>query len=285
MLVTKPPFFDGETVQRGPRVLNDLLRRVVLEDALDALEKASIPVMLLKGALLAYWVYNDSAARQVGDVDLLVPEGAFPEAIKALASKGYYPDRPIHTHERTLRAHGIPLTIDLHRALFPKYRYRLSARDLFRRGSRDRRIFGFSVILPDPYDVCAHLVGHAAAAHQMPLDSRTISDIELISQKFGLSAEHCASHLERTGLARAARYVLGQANAQTDFAGQILEELRPDSVGQALADAELTLSKHFSADSIPARIGGHLTNATLGMVAAAALIAIADRICSWQESE
>ena len=119
-LATRPAFFEGATAERGPRALNDLVRRVVLKEVLGCLAGAGIPVMPLKGALLAYWVYDDPSERRVSDVDLLVPEKSFEAAIAKLAGQGYHAEPAIQTHERTLRSRDVPMTVDLHRSLFPR---------------------------------------------------------------------------------------------------------------------------------------------------------------------
>ena len=134
MRLAADPVFQTDA---GPRALHDLVRRMVLREALGALAERGIPVMPLKGALLAYWVYDDPADRRVSDVDLLVPEAAFRGAIDALATRGYAASLQIQTHEITLRAREVRMPIDLHRTLFPKLRFRLPTADLFARGRRD----------------------------------------------------------------------------------------------------------------------------------------------------
>jgi hypothetical protein len=267
----------------GPRALHDLVRRMVLKEVLGCFAARGIPVMPLKGALLAYWVYDDPADRRVSDVDLLVPETVFHEAIEALSAQGYLPDPPRETRERTLRAREMSLTVDLHRTLFPKGRFRLSTKDLFARGRRDADLYGAPVVLPDPYDACAHLVGHAAAAHQLPLDPRAASDLDRLSRRFSLDARHCAAHLERTGLARAARYTLAACGPDSDFARGVLRHLRPDTLGVILAGAQQALNQQFPVGSIPARLAGHLTNASLCMAAEAVFDAVAERFRFWEE--
>jgi hypothetical protein len=277
MLAAAPVFFDRATAVAGPRALHDLVRRMVLKEVLGGLAGRGIPVMPLKGALLAYWVYDDPADRRVSDVDLLVPEAVFDEAIEALSAQGWHPDLPVQTHERTLRAREVDLTVDLHRTLFPKGRFRLSTQDLFARGRRNTELYGAPVVLPDPYDACAHLVGHATCAHQLPLDPRAVADLERLSLRFSLDARHCAAHLESTGLARAARYTLAACGPTSIFARRVLGHLRPDPFGAFLAATQQALNLRFPVESIPARVAGHLTNVSLCNAAEAAFDAIAER--------
>jgi hypothetical protein len=278
MTVAMPlEFFDPATRESGPRALHDLVRRMVLKEVLDCLADRKIPVMPLKGALLAYWVYEDPAERRVSDVDLLVPETAFEDAVAALTARGYPQDRPTQTRERTLRSRDVPLTVDLHRSLFPKGRFRMPTREIFARGRRDSDLFGAPVVLPDPYDVYAHLVGHAACDHTLPIDRRTESDLEKLAARFSLDACRGAAHLESTGLARAARYTLGAFGPEARFARRVLGELRPDPLGAFLARSQRALNLLLHAESLPARLAGHLTNASLPLAAQSVFDAIAER--------
>lgn len=275
---TAPAFFGTSTIRTGPRALNDLVRRMVLKEVLGCLAERRIPAMPLKGALLAAWVYEDPADRRVGDVDLLVPEERFRDAMTALSAAGYFPDAPTQTRERVFRTADVPMTVDLHRALFPKGRFRLSTRDLFARGRNDADLFGAPVVLPDPYDLYAHLVGHAACDHQVPVDGRTPEDLERLARRFSLDARRCAAHLEATGLARAARFVLGSLDPAGDFATRVLGELRSDPLGATLARLQRALNLRLHVESIPARLVGHLTNASLPLAAQSIFDAIAERI-------
>jgi hypothetical protein len=60
-----------------------------LERILTALDEAGIAVIVLKGAALAATVYEDIGLRPMGDLDLLVREEEFQEALDVLLSIGY----------------------------------------------------------------------------------------------------------------------------------------------------------------------------------------------------
>jgi hypothetical protein len=275
--MTVTSFFDSATEAAGPRALNDLVRRVVLQETLACLAERGIPVMPLKGALLAYWVYDDPADRWVGDIDLLVPEPSFATAIDSLSARGYRPEPPISTRERSLRSQDNPMMVDLHRALFPRGRFRVTTKELFGRGRRDSMLFGAPVVLPDPRDVFAHLVGHSACDHTLPLDRRTGEDLERLARRFSLDARDCAEHLEATGFARAARYTLGSLGPEAGFAHRVLRFLRPDPLGEFLARSQRRANLSFPIESLPARISGHLTNTSLPLAAVSLFDAIAER--------
>lgn len=60
---------------------------------LTAFDGAGISIILLKGAALADDVYRDRGIRPMGDIDLLVPPGDAPAAIRIVQGLGYAPDR------------------------------------------------------------------------------------------------------------------------------------------------------------------------------------------------
>lgn len=60
-----------------------------LEELLDRLGRAGVPVLLLKGAALAGALYGDPALRPMRDLDLLVPETDVSRALDVLIACGY----------------------------------------------------------------------------------------------------------------------------------------------------------------------------------------------------
>jgi hypothetical protein len=110
---------------------NVLLLRA-LEDALQALERESVPVITLKGAALAETVYGNVAVRPMGDLDLLVRERQVPTAARVLLELGYrsgqrgpFDVQDIHSNQLLLRrGDSSSEVIEIHWQLFwfPYYR-------------------------------------------------------------------------------------------------------------------------------------------------------------------
>src|SRR5437773_1932923 len=69
----------------------ELTYRGLTQRLLKSLAVHDIPVMPLKGILFAYWLYDCPADRLGGDVDLLVPEDRFQQAIHVLARARFLP--------------------------------------------------------------------------------------------------------------------------------------------------------------------------------------------------
>jgi hypothetical protein len=243
------------------RVARELVCRELVRQAAEILAAAEIPVMPLKGALLARWVYAAPGERVGTDVDLLVPEPRFDDALRSLAAAGFAVKiNAFNRSEAYARAPWAPVDIDLHRALFGPGRYRLPTADVFARGRPDRDLFGAPVILPDPLDAVAHAVGHAASDH-LPETARTAArDVARIAAAFALDPARCARHLEATGLGRAARYTLGLCARDVPFAGEVLRRLRPDPFGALLAGAARGMACRAGASPWIGRAAGLLTN-------------------------
>ena len=75
-------------------VADELLRAGLLRRVASTLAASGIPVMPLKGALFAYWIYDDPEERLGGDIDVLVPGAAFEQAMNVLTALGFVPDPP-----------------------------------------------------------------------------------------------------------------------------------------------------------------------------------------------
>ncbi len=269
----------GTTVQPDRTgVLLDLAYHGLLQRVLGILAAQGIMAMPLKGTLLAYWVYDRPAERLGGDIDLLVPVRSFETAVAALSGAGFTPRKQTDPRERTLVSSGLPIEIDLHRSLFGRGRYRLRMADLLARGTIDRDLFSVPVLLPDPYDAWAHVIGHAASEHTPARLPRNEKDLERLAEFFALDPRRCAIRLEEAGLSRAARYTLGLFSPEARFAPEVLRNLSPDPLGAELAAIARTLSLRWSPTSIPGRVAGHLTAMSLPSAGVAILLAIVNRL-------
>lgn len=235
--------------------------------------------MPMKGALFAYWIYEDPRARVGGDVDLLVPDDQFARAIGTLAARDFAAGpRHANLNERTLVTRTLPIEVDLHRALFSPGRYRLPTADVFARGRWDDTLFGTRVTLPDPLDAYANVIGHAASDHEPVIGTVARRDLTRLVERFHLDPAACAAHLDRCGLGRAARFVLGPLAAADPFARSLLTHLPSDRVGAALARLATRLSARRAAESVVSRIGGHLVNTSLPRALRALAVSTVNRL-------
>ena len=92
-------------------------------------ERRQIPLLFLKGAALAGWLYTDWALRPMSDIDVLVKEGDVPRLDRMLRDLGYAQDLSIyrsHVHRKVASrvSHPAPYSrpnrpnVEVHDSLF-----------------------------------------------------------------------------------------------------------------------------------------------------------------------
>lgn len=169
-----------------------LRRRLVLRELLQALAPQAIPVMLLKGAVLAHHVYPTPATRTMDDLDVLVPQARIREALTALQSAGFvFPERyhdyysaVMHEPELPeltwpLERRGAPIFIELHtsidfaRVLPPSYLEALWAKSV------PTALGGLACRMLAPEDFLFHICLHLSRYHKFQSGLRALLDIAL----------------------------------------------------------------------------------------------------------
>ncbi len=101
-------------------------QKLALFRQIETVLGAAIPVALLKGMALAFWVYPDEALRPMGDLDLLVPEELVFQALDRLLSHGgvsaHVPlsrwHEAHHGHVRAIQLPPYQPLIELHARLY-----------------------------------------------------------------------------------------------------------------------------------------------------------------------
>ena len=227
-----------------------VMAREVLKHAAQVLRPAGIHLMPLKGIWLHSCVYDAPEQRPLIDVDALVRGGDYQRSVELLQDAGF---ALVHREPRqSALAHptyGVPL--DLHRALFHSGTFDLPARTMFERGSLDAERFGVEVMLPDPRDAVAHLVGHFVKSRMTAQHKIHLLDFARFGERGLVEPVALARHLGRCGMARAARYALSLAQecAPTPYVGAVLDALPHDRVGRALCRLTRTVQPMLPADS------------------------------------
>ncbi len=257
-----------------------VVAREVIREAACALAEIGVELAPLKGVLLAATVDPPGMSRTFSDADALVAERDFSRAIAHLTSRGWTLAPPIaNPSERALVPPTLPLALDLHQRLFAPARYSLPTEAIFSRAHGDEVLFAARVMIPDPYDVYAHLVGHAVNDHADARVTAVTRDLLLLSDTHRLDPRRCAAHLARHGLARAALYLLPQVHEATgdSFAAAVLELLPADPVGVILSRAAREIIARAPTRAPIGAIPAHLLNRTLAASASAAVLAAVHR--------
>jgi hypothetical protein len=121
------------------------------------------------------------------------------------------------------------------------------------------------VVLPSGLDAYAHLVGHFALGRHHRGHVRRVDDFTFLAGHHGLSAAECATHLASAGLARAARYALGEVVAANGdcFARDVLAAFRPDPLGYGLVRVSGALIRRPAGRGRWSALAPHMMNVTL----------------------
>jgi hypothetical protein len=182
---------DGEVAPVPPGVMEVLKRKYHatgfrnlalhqdLAEILRAINEKGIPVIVLKGALLADSVYSNVGLRAMSDLDLLIPPESVKVALDVLKKLGYShaPDEKDRTHEYIIQ-HDVklclvrqkprPVFLDLHWDLTsfpPLNRYvSLDVQEFWGRAERVH-VGGEKALRLSPEDLVLHLCLHLAANH------------------------------------------------------------------------------------------------------------------------
>jgi hypothetical protein len=253
--------------------------REVVRRAAMALEPASIPVLVLKGAWLQACVYGTDEPRVITDVDLLVPEAAFASALDRLQRAGWRRES-FDLKAQSLSHPELPLAIDLHRRLFTRGAFNLPATAVFARARRDDAAFGVTVQLPDARDGFAHLLGHFVKSRFPCDDAVRLADFTAIARHCRLEPTDCAQHLHAAGLARAARYVLDHlASVDRDpFFQALLAALPRDPLAEPLARLARSIATRSRAEDTLGALPGFLLDRSLPAGATALVLRALERL-------
>ena len=150
-------------VERNSRIGEQLATLV------DVLNRAGMEPVLLKGAIrLVDGLYPDAGWRTMRDLDLLVPEASFVEALRALDAAGYRLARPIEPKhkEALVWRDGDCVPFEIHRELFATARrQRLLRGSEMLSASRPATIEGARIRLPSTVHQLVHLIGHSQIGH------------------------------------------------------------------------------------------------------------------------
>lgn len=229
----------------------NIWRATELHRILAALSPAQVPVILLKGAILAETVYPDIGTRSMADLDLLVPPARVDEADAIMGQLGYRTaavDYLGHT-KRFLRIYGGELTyynrnghrsyLDLHWRLIHQEGVR-DVLDIDHDGlwQRSRRVVaplsGARQLSVE--DTTLYLALHLALHHQLG-DFRSLLDVDRVIRMAGTVDWPGLALRARTWHVRYITYmvlVLSKELFSTPVPDAFLQSLRPSRFRLAL---------------------------------------------------
>jgi hypothetical protein len=136
----------------------------ICRDVLSTFATAGIPIIILKGAMLADTVYANPALRHCHDIDILLEEPDPSRALRLLSSLRFAPLRQVVDSEcldtQLVHESGLPLV--LHRQLFRISLYNTAMADIWAR-SQTHVIADVPACILSPADQLLHVCCHAAS--------------------------------------------------------------------------------------------------------------------------
>jgi hypothetical protein len=166
-----PPAFEARLQREmaGLRIRAALLS-AALDEALRALSRHGIPVVPLKGPVLAERLYADPALRPSTDLDLLVADADFDRAAAALEELGYTLDRGWTAAYQRRHHHHVSLhrprgpAVELHHRAVSGFGTFLPGEDLISRARPFVTATGATALVLSAEDellyLCLHAAGH-----------------------------------------------------------------------------------------------------------------------------
>jgi putative nucleotidyltransferase-like protein len=139
--------------------LRHLAARAVVSQVGSELAAASIPFVLVKGIVTAHALYDDPAARPIGDVDLRITPRYFSRAVRLARARGWYARPDMIRWQALWKVDG--WEVDVKAALGPPGLCTISVEDVLRRAERHVEPFGFVHLWPELNDHALILVLNA----------------------------------------------------------------------------------------------------------------------------
>ena len=228
------------------------------------LDAADIPVIPLKGVLFQQLLYEDPAQRPLMDVDVLVPEAAFERAIAVLLQAGFAPLSAGRSLIECALTAPRGMTVDLHRRLFSRGRYKLATVDVFRRSRRDAALLGVPLYIAHPHDTAAHLIGKLVSDHEAYDARARLAELARWVEHCAIDPGRLVRHLRACGMSRAARYAFRRGAELLDepFFPAALAALPSDRLGSAYVSAARVTFPVLGSSGWAA-LPAHLLNASL----------------------
>lgn len=182
--------------------------RATLRAALEALGRASIPAIVLKGWPFALRMFPRPELRTMTDVDLLVREDDAAAAVASLVAAGgrLTEGAPRARYRERHHHHAPPIvgvgsaTVELHFRAMVGFGAVLDAEPLFDRAVADR-IDGLAFLRPSAEDEALYLAAHAAGHLYARLG--WLLDLKLVARQGGVDWERVAAQARATGFAAA----------------------------------------------------------------------------------
>lgn len=229
-----------------------------LDQTLNALVAAGIPVMLLKGSALGKTLYRTLPRRPMLDLDLLIPEAESARAREVVLATGWVTG-PLEGALEFYRDHyhlppfldraGGDFSLELHHGLFFRgHPFGLEVSELW---DKSRPLAGYpGVQVPSTTHMILHLAVHFAWSHAMHSGAwRTLRDLRVLAESGEIDWDEIVRQARRIRGASCCFWAFHFARrwAQASIPEKIITQLRPPTPGVFLP----VLERHFEGQWYP----------------------------------
>jgi hypothetical protein len=169
-----------QNAARSLRLLHEL------NNITKTLNEQDIPVMPLKGAFLAFHVYENPALRVMSDIDILIPITKIKYAVNILNQLGYSnTGNPWEeaAHHIVLSSEKGFFQIEVHWEFATIANDPVFPADLLWSRASQRKDMGIKILTISPEDLLIHICQHAAIAHLFAQGIRALCDVDLLIRK------------------------------------------------------------------------------------------------------
>jgi hypothetical protein len=224
-----------------------------LESALDALQRAGVRPVLLKGAALAATEYRSFSERPMGDIDLLVARDEATLARAALLQAGWTEDPEAAPPDRYRDHHhlapledgcGSGLGLELHTDLFFRGHPFRPLGEVIRGTANECNWRGRPILVPGAPQHLVYICLHFAWSHQLHRGAwRALRDVNVLLVSPSFDWEDALDLAERTRGGTSCYWTLRLVSGLTGTSvpASVLDRLRPPGSSLILGRIE----KHF----------------------------------------
>ena len=229
---------------------NNLRLNNALSRLLQQFQAASVPVIVLKGAVLAEIVYGNIGLRPMNDLDILVHKDDLQRSQELLWRAGYQNSSTFDIEEECAKLQHIPAVINSDRMLVEVHWTlvrpdRSSKVDIEGVWQRARRVdlVGTQALVLSPEDLLLHLCVHNSIHHIFMVSLRSFYDVAEVIRFFGseLDWEQFESFARAWQVAKGVYLTLFLAQRwfNASVPSNVMEQLQPpDYDSQAVTWAE-----------------------------------------------
>ncbi len=174
------------------RTMRNLFLFAELRQLVDALQQASIPLLVLKGMHLAADVYSEVGLREMDDIDVLVPRHSLQQTADIMLDLGFVSKEPLDVARWSADEHHLPRMFSPHNTVvevhwnitWPRDQYSLSDLDGLWDRAQTLGVANIEVLGLAPEDLLLHLCIHAAYQHMFYTGLRPACDIAATIQAY-----------------------------------------------------------------------------------------------------